>query len=353
MFLAIFAILGVQLFAARESFDEERLSFKNFGSALITLFAVSTGENTFEVAWSSMKVTNIAAGIYMIIWCFITTAVLALILGILIDAIASETFLIQESEFHKEGSNNIIEEIRRRAESQSSLGNTYFEDEDSTDDDEVEKYNTTARRAAQKEEVSAAHLDKDDNDTKVQRTVQEVAVVRQWLVSLGFEQHTKATLRIQEALRPGHVVRARKRLTCYRERRVKQAKEELKIAREHLNDKLQNVRTVPRAVSLRCNVMDSDDIWVKFDQEKMNPDFVKPIFMRAPERSMSPQMRDVCEDNCQHIRRYLAIDPVSGWGNFRWKCLKVATNFLVRCAHFTLDYCLFGVDGDDHAKMAR
>ena len=32
------AILGVQLFAARESFDEERLSFKNFGSALITLF---------------------------------------------------------------------------------------------------------------------------------------------------------------------------------------------------------------------------------------------------------------------------------------------------------------------------
>ena len=40
MFLAIFAILGVQLFAARESFDEERLSFKNFGSALITLFAV-------------------------------------------------------------------------------------------------------------------------------------------------------------------------------------------------------------------------------------------------------------------------------------------------------------------------
>ena len=327
MFLAIFAILGVQLFAARESFDEERLSFKNFGSALITLFAVSTGENTFEVAWSSMKVTNIAAGIYMIIWCFITTAVLALILGILIDAIASETFLIQESEFHKEGSNNVIEEIRRRAESQSSLGNTYFEDEDSTDDDEVEKYNTTARRAAQKEEVSAAHLDKDDNDTKVQRTVQEVAVVRQWLVSLGFEQHTKATLRIQEALRPGHVVRARKRLTCYRERRVKQAKEELKIAREHLNDKLQNVRTVPRAVSLRCNVMDSDDIWVKFDQEKMNPDFVKPIFMRAPERSMSPQMRDVCEDNCQHIRRYLAIDPVSGWGNFRWKCLKVATNF--------------------------
>ena len=134
----------------------------------------------------------------------------------------------------------------------------------------MEKYNTTARRAAQKEEVSAAHLDKDDNDTKVQRTVQEVAVVRQWLVSLGFEQHTKATLRIQEALRPGHVVRARKRLTCYRERRVKQAKEELKIAREHLNDKLQNVRTVPRAVSLRCNVMDSDDIWVKFDQEKSN-----------------------------------------------------------------------------------
>ena len=330
MFLAIFAILGVQLFSARESFDEERLSFKNFGSALITLFAVSTGENTFEVAWSSMKVTNIAAGIYMIIWCFITTAVLALILGILIDAIASETFLIQEGEFHEEGSKSVVDEIRKRAASQSKLGKTFFEDEDSTDDDEDGgNYYTAMRRVAtkKKEIRTDADLGHDGNETKLQRSVQEVAVVRQWLVSIGFEKHTEKTLKIQEALRPGHVVRARKRLTCYRERRVKQAREELRIAREHLNEKLETVRTIPRAVSLRCNVMDSDDIWVKFDQEKMNPDFVKPIFMRAPERLMSPQMRDVCEDNCHQIRNYLAIDPTTSWGNFRWKCLKVATNF--------------------------
>ncbi|CAL6315060.1 unnamed protein product [Bathycoccus prasinos] len=329
MFLAIFAILGVQLFAARESFDEERLSFKNFGSALITLFAVSTGENTFEVAWSSMKVTNIAAGIYMIIWCFITTAVLALILGILIDAIASETFLIEEGEFHKEGATSVIEEIRKRATSQSTLGKTFVEEENSTDDDENgEHYYAAKRRAkAKKEKLSAADFGRDDNESRVQRSVQEVAVVRQWLVSIGFAHHTEESLKIQESLRPGHVVRARKRLTCYRERRVKQAKEELKIAREHLSEKLENVRTIPRAMSLRCNVMDSDDIWVKFDQEKMNPDFVKPIFMRAPERLMSPQMRDVCEDNCQQIRKYLAIDPVTGWGSFRWRCLKIATNF--------------------------
>jgi hypothetical protein len=329
MFLAIFAILGVQLFAARESFDEERLSFKNFGSALITLFAVSTGENTFEVAWSSMKVTNIAAGIYMIIWCFITTAVLALILGILIDAIASETFLIEEGEFHEEGSTSVIEEIRKRASSQSTLGKTFVEEENSTDDDENgEHYYAAKRRAkAKKEKLSAADFGRDDNESRVQRSVQEVAVVRQWLVSIGFAHHTEESLKIQESLRPGHVVRARKRLTCYRERRVKQAKEELKIAREHLSEKLENVRTIPRAMSLRCNVMDSDDIWVKFDQEKMNPDFVKPIFMRAPERLMSPQMRDVCEDNCQQIRKYLAIDPVTGWGSFRWRCLKIATNF--------------------------
>ena len=329
MFLAIFAILGVQLFAARESFDEERLSFKNFGSALITLFAVSTGENTFEVAWSSMKVTNIAAGIYMIIWCFITTAVLALILGILIDAIASETFLIEEGEFHEEGATSVIEEIRKRATSRSTLGKTFVEEENSTDDDENgEHYYAAKRRAkAKKEKLSAADFGRDDNESRVQRSVQEVAVVRQWLVSIGFAHHTEESLKIQESLRPGHVVRARKRLTCYRERRVKQAKEELKIAREHLSEKLENVRTIPRAMSLRCNVMDSDDIWVKFDQEKMNPDFVKPIFMCAPERLMSPQMRDVCEDNCQQIRKYLAIDPVTGWGSFRWRCLKIATNF--------------------------
>ena len=128
-----------------------------------------------------MKVTNIAAGIYMIIWCFITTAVLALILGILIDAIASETFLIEEGEFHEEGSTSVIEEIRKRASSQSTLGKTFVEEENSTDDDENgEHYYAAKRRAkAKKEKLSAADFGRDDNESRVQRSVQEVAVVRQ------------------------------------------------------------------------------------------------------------------------------------------------------------------------------
>jgi len=333
MFLVIFAILGVQLFAARESFDEERLSFKNFGAALITLFAVSTGENTFEVAWSSMRVTNVAAGIYMILWCFISEAVLALVLGILIDAIASETFLQEEGEFHAEGAKSIVDDIRSRVEKQNTLGKLVFEEEDSTDeddDDRVTKRRSPPPAGAMRNEygeISLADSGFGGDDSRVQRSAQEVAVVRQWLVSIGFEKHTKESLLIQSHMRPGNVVRARKRLTCYRERRVKQAKEELRVARDHLNEKLSNTRMIPRCMSLRCNVMNSDDVWVDFDQAKMNPDFVKPIFMRAPVVTDSDQMRDVCDDNCKQIKRYLIIDPLSGWGNFRWECLKLATNF--------------------------
>ena len=51
IFMIMFAILGTQLFSAKGDLDDERLNFRDFFSSVVTLFVVSTGENTFEVAW--------------------------------------------------------------------------------------------------------------------------------------------------------------------------------------------------------------------------------------------------------------------------------------------------------------
>ena len=91
LLLIIFAILGVQLFGVQGDLDDERLGFKDVGSALLTLFVVSTGENTFEVAYATIVATDEWSGLYMIAWLVISTAVLSLILGILIDSITVES----------------------------------------------------------------------------------------------------------------------------------------------------------------------------------------------------------------------------------------------------------------------
>ena len=90
IFMIMFAILGTQLFSAKGDLDDERLNFRDFFSSIVTLFVVSTGENTFEVAWGTMKADGDAAGLYMVVWCLITTSILALVLGILIDCVTEE-----------------------------------------------------------------------------------------------------------------------------------------------------------------------------------------------------------------------------------------------------------------------
>ena len=75
IFICIFAILGTQLFSALGEIDDERLNFRDFWSSVVTLFVVSTGENTFEVAWAIMKAAGKPAGLYMVAWCLITTSI--------------------------------------------------------------------------------------------------------------------------------------------------------------------------------------------------------------------------------------------------------------------------------------
>ena len=87
VFTVIFAIYGFQLFTGLGTLDEERLTFKNFFRSALTLFVVATGEDSFAVAWSTM----VAYGsdwvvLYTIAWIFLSTVILSLVLGILIDS---------------------------------------------------------------------------------------------------------------------------------------------------------------------------------------------------------------------------------------------------------------------------
>ena len=87
VFTVIFSIYGFQLFTGLGTLDEERLTFKSFPRSALTLFVIATGEDSFAVAWSTM----VAYGsdwvvLYMIAWIFLSTVILSLVLGILIDS---------------------------------------------------------------------------------------------------------------------------------------------------------------------------------------------------------------------------------------------------------------------------
>ena len=87
LFQTIFAIYGFQLFSGLGNLDNERLTFRNVLRSALTLFVVATGEDSFIVAWNTMVASgsNVAV-LYTIAWIFLSTVILSLVLGILIDA---------------------------------------------------------------------------------------------------------------------------------------------------------------------------------------------------------------------------------------------------------------------------
>jgi len=112
LFQIIFAIYGFQLFSGLGTLDEARLSFKNVLRSLLTLFVVATGEDSFTVAWSTIQATGTSAAVfYTIAWIFVSTVILSLVLGILIDSCA----LVELTE------DQILQEERERAELEEAV----------------------------------------------------------------------------------------------------------------------------------------------------------------------------------------------------------------------------------------
>ena len=167
------------------------------GSALLTLFVVSTGENTFEVANAIMDATTSYAGLYMIVWLVISTSILSLILGILIDAITAENDELEAEEEEKN-----IEKLPKPEELESPR----------------EKVARLERRLTIREEKAEVRRKR-----QVARAKADVAVVRRWLISIGEEKHTRETLAMEKSLTPGQKLGARRRLDAFNARSKKRA----------------------------------------------------------------------------------------------------------------------------------
>ena len=220
LLLIIFAILGVQLFGGQGDLDDERLGFKDVGSALLTLFVVSTGENTFEVAYATIVATDEWSGLYMIAWLVISTAVLSLILGILIDSITAEGDEAQ-------GALEEAEAEAKRRDARGSRGDFFSDDayddfdrRDGQKNDGVDSKKAIIRKTVDPVAEKARKDAEKATATKAERRKRsrsraDVAVVRRWLVSIGENAHTRESLAAERALTPGEKLAARKRMDAF------------------------------------------------------------------------------------------------------------------------------------------
>jgi hypothetical protein len=195
LFMFIFAILGVQLFGGRGELDSDRLGFRDVGSALLTLFVVSTGENTFEVAYATMQATGSNwAGLYMVVWLIITTIMLSLILGILLYAISARKDELEAEETAEKG----------------PPGDDGGYKEDGKEDPDAGHFKTHQATSGEPSDARDARRLESARRRRMEiRATADVAVVRRWLVAIGEEKHDAASMAVEKDLTPGEKLAAR------------------------------------------------------------------------------------------------------------------------------------------------
>lgn len=356
IFMAMFSVLGTQLFSAKGDMDDERLNFKDFFSSIITLFVVSTGENTFEVAWATMKARGIPAGLYMVVWSLITTSILALVLGILIDSIGDEAEIARltlksQSKVQRlavEMSRNfgldvdaedVPEWIISRAQKKVDEGDdsenegaSALKADESVDDseDEIEGYASAEDDPADFLNVFSNGGSTTTKSRKEQvRLIHDVAVVRHWLVTLGYEKHTEKSLEIARRMRRQAVVRARQRLDRgYQNSDVRRRAVLDEIAARLSNQSAQQKRL--QAMSIRCIATKSDNIHEQVAFSKVDTDLIPyaalypspPVQDEDEEETLSPDERFVRDDNFQIVTSIYDIDADTDQGLWRLRVLR-------------------------------
>jgi hypothetical protein len=113
LFLTVFAILGMQLFGGvyGDAAPDSRATFDTFGDAMLALFIICTGENTFSIGWDLTRASGTKwAVVYVAAWSLVSTSLLALVLGVLIQATV-EPVVLPEAE---SDSDDDIDEVRAR-----------------------------------------------------------------------------------------------------------------------------------------------------------------------------------------------------------------------------------------------
>ena len=349
IFMIMFAILGTQLFSAKGDLDDERLNFRDFFSSIVTLFVVSTGENTFEVAWGTMKADGDAAGLYMVVWCLITTSILALVLGILIDCVTEEgkvasiiTMKVPRRErFAREMAKSMgfdeddfpewvhlkaneawtkRNQERSRAKSATEAGLGLDEDEEKTDsdsdDDEVEGDEVALHVFG--DPFEARRLRKER--IAQMRRVHEVAVVRHWLVTLGYEHHSAKSLEVAKTMRRRSVIKARERL-----------------AKSHKANELKRRAIVD---SISAKLLDRDDV----DASRLVPLSVRCIMTKDEDLHADLNLIDINGDFIPHHALFPDNDPVAE---------AESLVHYVRNDNFRIAMSFYGIDESDERDQLR
>jgi hypothetical protein len=102
IFMLIYALLGTRMFGGACIFETDpdagRLSFNSFARAMLTLFVTASGEDGFDVMHWTMQVSGVPASFFMISWMFISQIILSLLLALLIDTYSGEDEDAEEGE---------------------------------------------------------------------------------------------------------------------------------------------------------------------------------------------------------------------------------------------------------------
>ena len=353
--MAMFSVLGTQLFSAKGDMDDERLNFKDFFSSIITLFVVSTGENTFEVAWATMKASGIPAGLYMVVWSLVTTSILALVLGILIDSISDDAEIARlalksQSKVQRlavEMSRNfgldvdaedVPECIVSRAQAKVDEGDdrkengaSALEADASVEDSEDEIQDYASAEDDPEDFLNMFTFSNGSTSTTKShkehvRLIHDVAVVRHWLVTLGYEKHTEKSLETARRMRRQAVVRARQRL----DRGYQNGEARRRAVLDEIAGRLSNQSAQQKklqAMSMRCIATKSDNIHEQVAFKEVDTDLIPyaalyPSPVEDEEETLSPDERFVRDDNFQIVTSIYNIDPDTDQGRWRLRVLR-------------------------------
>ena len=227
LFLTVFAILGMQLsggvFDDDTEYEYTRLRFDTFGDAVLTLFIVCTGENTFTVGWDLAEASGTSwALFYVSSWSLVSTSLLALVLGVLIQATTEPVVLADDidtdsdddgedegdgklkrkdsNKLKKKESNKGTLDVFRSNSTRNSLeagdehkSPSFQQESKSAEQDTIaEDNNTPAVDSSKHDEHAEAELAHARKNAEV-----EVAAVRLWLDEHGFTVRQREVLRLE------------------------------------------------------------------------------------------------------------------------------------------------------------
>ena len=207
LFLTVFAILGMQLFGGIDGMSDKRSHFDTFGAASLTLFIICTGENTYSVGWDLMKASGTYwSVIFVLIWSLVSTSLLALVLGVLIEAASAPMELEDLPEGKLRANDNGEEEEKVKSPRLETRLNEEASLHDDSSATSLQKFHSREHKALSRVAEGTLEDEHKANEEKIreateelqivqERTKVEVAAVRLWLNEHGFDYRSHAVIR--------------------------------------------------------------------------------------------------------------------------------------------------------------